>query len=735
MTTQASRWKTGLLTATFWLGIYLACVLPTDHAQHALFKGDLRIANLVGTAGMLAVFAAVAACLRRAWATALVVTCISVALLVRCLHFGLVKFAGFGFGSEVFIHLEPESVRVAWTQYRPMIVLMLAGMSALIGIMIVCASRYLRPGPRIAAVLFACGLGGAVACRSGLPEWKAIDATLSWYGPKTLAMSGAELDRWRASGLVQVDLKRKSDISAHLPPRPRNLILLYIESGGLRILDHPAYPGLAPFLAEQISKHALLPSIHASAYVTIEGLVNSQCGTLFPFEHESGSMTGQEGAAVELPCLGDVLHKAGYVQSYLGGAELGFAGKGYFLGEHGYDTVKGQEEWVAQGLLPRSDTWGISDADLFEQSLLELERLRASGKPFNLTLLTIGTHIPGFTYSECKPYGKGKEPFLNAIHCTDQLVKRWVQHLSELGYLDDSVLIITGDHHVFPNPDMKRLFGDDAIEDRRLPLIVLGNDMPAAQVKDGASLDLAPTLLDLLDVQHDAVFALGRSLLRAESRREYFPSRYLDVFRGKVIEAAEGSCNGPSPPDLPLNRCDKDSLLTLLRVQHHAFSRPVTHLSCKQAERTRIFVPDASDQAMSLFVEGVDQAARFAWSERPVDADAHGLFVLAFASDGLLLERAFIPAGEQREAVEALQRFDKTRGMLAIWRGKDAARPPAWFGAIASGASVAVRGFDRDSRIRATLEGTHAGTGTEFILDQDQCEAMLVDSHPAPAPN
>jgi len=53
-----------------------------------------------------------------------------------------------------------------------------------------------------------------------------------------------------------------------------------------------------------------------SSYITIEGLTNSQCGTLFPFPRGSESMAGGSGLAERLACLGDVLAAAGYHQVY-----------------------------------------------------------------------------------------------------------------------------------------------------------------------------------------------------------------------------------------------------------------------------------------------------------------------------------------------------------------------------------------------------------------------------------
>ncbi|WP_175497977.1 LTA synthase family protein [Dokdonella immobilis] len=647
-------------------------------------------------------------------------------LLVRFLFYGLAEFSGFGFTSDVFIHMEVESVRVAWEQYRLMILALLGVLVVAAGIVILLARRMARPSRRVGLAILVPAAVVALTCHKAMPEWMLAESAYEWYQPKRLDMPEAEQQRWRNSGLVNVDLKKKSDITVEPPEHPRNLILLYIESGGLRVIDPPKYPRLMPNLARLVRERSLVPSIHASSYITIEGIVNSQCGTLFPFERDSESLTGLDGAAEEMPCLGDVLHAAGYRQSYLGGAGLSFAGKGNFLRAHGYDKQMGMREWVEQGLNQRPGTWGLSDADLFEQSFVELAALRRSGQPFNLTLLTIGTHLPGFFYEECSPYGAGNERFLNALHCTDQLIRRWLDRLEAEGYLKDSLVVITGDHNVFPNPEMQRLFGKDAIADRRLPFIVLGDGSNASSDLDGAGVDLAPTVLDLLRIRHDAQFALGRSLLKREPNRNYFVSRYIDIFNNEPVDPAHGPCSENVAPSPPLNICDKKSLLTLLRIQNAAFSRPSAKLRCERAERTRILIPDSIEQPMRILVDGVDQALRFSWMERTLHESMPGLYLIAFDQEGNLLQRKFYPEEEKSAYSKRPIDPDGTKGILAVWRSTNPfVRPPAWMHASSRAKTATATLLDTRGTVARPLNQHASDAGSEFVLDRNSCDLII----------
>ena len=337
----------------FWVLALLACLVPADLGLGDAGLSDLRSWNALGTLSGVALLVALFGLLPPRLAALAAVFTLCVMLLVRISFFGLVQFAGHGFTNEVFIHLEVESLRVAWNEYRPLFFLALGTLLVVLGMMLFHSRRLVLLARRSAAAVALLALTGVVAGRSGMPEWMLAESVYRWYSPKRLAMPEDELERWRDSGLIEVDLIKKGAFEARAPAQPRNLILLYIESGGLRVIDHPRYPDLMPTLSRLQREHALVPYVHASAYITIEVIVNSQCGTLFPFERESESMAGFDGVAEQLPCLGDVLARAGYRQSYLGGAESSFAGKGNFLRAHGYDTVKGLRHWMQQGLQQR----------------------------------------------------------------------------------------------------------------------------------------------------------------------------------------------------------------------------------------------------------------------------------------------------------------------------------------------------------------------------------------------
>ena len=591
-------------------------------------------------------------------------------LLLRGTHFGLVDFAGAGFTPEVFLHAEWQSVVLAWQEHDRTLRRVLLLLLVFSGLLWWALQHRVWLSTRLAGILLLVACALMFSAGPAMPTLDLWRAWQEWNAPLSSELDPDTLARFDAIGLLEVDVLSKRAIEARPSAEAKNLILVYVESLGRNLADQSQWPGLMPNYSRMLDEHGWIDSIWASSYITIEGLTNSMCGTLFPFDRGNETMAAGAGLAEGLPCLGDVLDRAGYQQVYLGGARMNFAGKGEFLASHGYLEQRGLGYWRDQGLRQRSGTWGLSDADLFQQATLEIGRLREGAEPFNLTLLTIGTHLPGYFYAECDRYPNSDHDFLQALHCTDQLLGRWVEELDSLGYLDNTLLVITADHHVFPNPAMQELFGDD-VYDRRLPLIVIGETDTEPAVEQGAGYDLAPTVLDLLEVEHDARFILGRSLARENARPDYYLTRYADVFNAQRTMNVDGQC-GSDPAgdiDLPLNRCEKQSLLSTLEAMVLSVSAPPLVIDCQIQLSTVLQLPASPEQRVRLMKGDLEAAQRFTHRARTVDGREPGLYTLSFDAEFRLVKLGFFPA-QDLPAVERLRDeiFIGAEHVLLAWK-------------------------------------------------------------------
>ncbi len=718
-----------------WSGIAILLVAPAHIGLSSLAGQwvDWRnITSTLGIVGLLLASSYLALFLRRTWAT-VVALLVVLLFFVRMLFGGLVRFSGRDFDADFFVHLNRESMVVAWHQYNYLFVLFALGVLALIAGMVLLSRRLWCPSGRVATGITLLSVVLLLLGYTSMPEWHLITATRAWFQPKQFTLPNGRMTVWKKSPLVNVDLVSKQRLWVKVGSPPKNLIFLYIESGGLGWMESKRYPGLMPYMHRLVQEHGFLPFIWASSYVTIEGEANTQCGTLLPFEHGSDSMAGFDNMVEQMPCLGDVLHAAGYQQSYLGGAGKSFAGKGRFLSMHGYDKVMGLHDWQKLGLDQRPGTWGLSDVDLFKQSLIELKRLKASGKPFNLTMLTIGTHLPGFPYKECKPWKDGSERFLNAVYCSDQLIGKWVGDLRAGGWLDDNtILVITGDHNFFPNALMKRLFGKQAVQHRVLPLVVIGHDLPKAVQKQGAGFDIAPTVLDLLGIQTNARFAMGRSLLRDQRPIEYFASRYVDIYNGQPWHFSDPfDCNpgntSRTPGLQPLSHCERNELSTILRMQARAYSAPPVQMRCNSAHPIHVSVPGDPGKPMDLRISGQQQAGRFTWQERHLKHARPGLYLLALDHKGKLLRRIYAPVDQLGNTLSKAPDATGAALLLVVWR-PDPKHPnvslPSWLKPFGSPEQATIAAYRVNSNGNLTSV-PNAGPTNTLDLDSETCKRLL----------
>lgn len=249
------------------------------------------------------------------------------------------------------------------------------------------------------------------------------------------------------------------------PDKPRNLILIYVESLETLYADETLFGrNLLKDIDRATNGWESFPDFNQtwSTNYTMGTIISSQCGIpnkpLNRFDKDVlwGRLDGNRaGEKIELfypgvVCLGDILNTAGYTSVFLGGADLRFAGKGKFFRQHGYHEVLGETEWINSGEKDIFD-WGLHDDRLFHHAKQKLDQLSSTGKPFNLTILTVDMHHPeGYINQTCQ--SRGVNDFAGIVECSSQLVADFLQYIFLNGYNTDTDIVLIGDHLSHKNP-------------------------------------------------------------------------------------------------------------------------------------------------------------------------------------------------------------------------------------------------------------------------------------------
>ncbi|MBG6226597.1 phosphoglycerol transferase [Arthrobacter sp. CAN_A2] len=256
----------------------------------------------------------------------------------------------------------------------------------------------------------------------------------------------------------------------------RNLVLIYLESGEATLEDDQLFEKDAFAPLKDATKAADgwqsidgLQQYRGGGW-TMAGVASTQCG--IPLK--GGGSATVSGSPNELgsdvdtylggaTCLGDVLDDHGYTSVFMGGANASFAAKDTFLGTHGYSEVKDLADWRAAGEPEtsfRSD-WGLSDKRLLAYARDEIDALHAEAeqtrRPFNLSILTLDTHEPVHVYDYCPV--DTQDELTSVFSCSMTEVAGFVDYMRDQGYLDDTAVVIMGDH-------LKHMNANDAFHEQ-----------------------------------------------------------------------------------------------------------------------------------------------------------------------------------------------------------------------------------------------------------------------------
>lgn len=193
---------------------------------------------------------------------------------------------------------------------------------------------------------------------------------------------------------------------------------------------------------------------------------------------------------------------------------------------------------------------GISDESYFTQVIPMIKELKEPYYAFTVTLTNHGPFdsIP----EEKKVLGLDEEldknemgGYFESVKYTDTQIGEFLKKLDSEGLLDNTVVVIEGDHtgvHKYYNSSIEKLSNkEDWYLDNghhTVPFIIWSKDMTEGKTFDvkGGQVDIMPTLLYLLGVENEKYIntALGRNLLN--TNKSFAALTNLDVVGDNLTE-------------------------------------------------------------------------------------------------------------------------------------------------------------------------------------------------------
>ena len=171
------------------------------------------------------------------------------------------------------------------------------------------------------------------------------------------------------------------------------------------------------------------------------------------------------------------------------------------------------------------------------------------------------------------PYSDKAKSYIAANMELDKAVGELINNLQEAGKLEDTVIVISGDHYPYGLTldeinEISTYKRDDVFEKYRMPLLIWNASMkePIKVDKIGSSLDILPTVLNLFGVEFDSRLLIGRDILSDSDPLVIFSDRSFITDKGKY-NAITGEFTANEGTEIEEGYVDKVSKIIYQKYQ------------------------------------------------------------------------------------------------------------------------------------------------------------------------
>lgn len=243
--------------------------------------------------------------------------------------------------------------------------------------------------------------------------------------------------------------------------------------------------------------------------------------------------------------------------------ELGYSSNAYhnhtatYYERDKYINTMGYNSYLAvgTGLEDRMDTskWPNSDYEMINVSMDDY----INNEKFLAYYMTVSGHLnytkngnamTARNWDAVKdlPYSDKAKSYLAANIELDKAVGEIINRLELAGKLEDTVIVISGDHYPYGLTlneinELSTYERDNTFEKYHAPLLIWSGSMEEEIKVDkvGSSLDILPTVLNLFGIEYDSRLLMGRDILSDATPIAIFSDRSFITDKGKYNEVTE----------------------------------------------------------------------------------------------------------------------------------------------------------------------------------------------------
>jgi len=322
---------------------------------------------------------------------------------------------------------------------------------------------------------------------------------------KVASQMRAELNEPNARFVGQDPQDIRRNIDNPGVTRKPNIVLVTIESLSAKYLgSNGDGRNLTPNLDALRKQSLYFNNFYATGTRTDRGL---EAITLAIPPTPGRSIVKRIGRESGFASLGQQLSAVGYDSVFVYGGRGYFDNMNAFFSGNGYRVV--DQSSVDESEIHFKNAWGMADEDLYKQTLKLADADYARQQPFLLQLMTTSNHRP-YTYPENRidiKSGNGRD---GAVKYTDYAIGQFLEQARQKPWFDNTIFIFVADHTAGSAGKE-----DLPITNYQIPLFIYAPKLiePRENAQLASQIDLAPTLLGLLNLDYQSTF-FGRNLLQ-----------------------------------------------------------------------------------------------------------------------------------------------------------------------------------------------------------------------------
>jgi phosphoglycerol transferase MdoB-like AlkP superfamily enzyme len=329
--------------------------------------------------------------------------------------------------------------------------------------------------------------------------------------------------------------KRQSPPTVPLLPaenRPKNVILIVLESTGVDYFGtHGSRYATTPNIDRRAAEQGVVfDNVYAQAASSCKSLV-ALSNSVYP--RPDWLLIARDHPQFDVVSLPQVLKEHGYRTCYAHSGYWAWQKRDRFLKARGVDAVLDASSHPGRQI----NSWGIDDQTMY-QDLLDWIDAEPT-KPFFAFAYTIETHHPYHPPKEHYDFGvedEEKARYLDALRAADAKIAWLIDQLENRGLADSTLIAVTADHGESFGEHNQRTHSFGIYEQTvHVPLVLMHSSLKGLSRHNanmGRHIDIAPTLLDVLNIPAPEVWQ-GVSLFRdRDEQRAYFLSVGNEVVLG-----------------------------------------------------------------------------------------------------------------------------------------------------------------------------------------------------------